>query len=63
MRYYLQTEFLGSLKVLSIFCVDLTWNDPCTCQDIETPEVIIADSTENTILTLWESDDNFRATI
>ena len=28
MRYYLQTKFRGNLKRSSVFCVDLTWNDP-----------------------------------
>ena len=28
MEYYLQTKFRGNLKGSSIFCVDLTWNDP-----------------------------------
>ena len=30
MGYYLQTKFRGNLKGLSVFCVDLTWNDPNT---------------------------------
>ena len=28
MGYYLQTKFRGNLKGSSVFCVDLTWNDP-----------------------------------
>ena len=28
MRFYLQTKFRGSLRGLSVFCVDLAWNDP-----------------------------------
>ena len=28
MGYYLQTKFHGNRKGSSIFCVDLTWNDP-----------------------------------
>ena len=28
MGYYLQTKFHGNLKGLSVFCVDLAWNDP-----------------------------------
>ena len=28
MRFYLKTNFCGNQRGLSIFCVDLAWNDP-----------------------------------
>ena len=41
MGYYLQTKFRGNLKGSSVFCVDLTWNDPKTtleyCQINQAP--------------------------